>query len=165
MLYGDVGQLLYTARRYDEAIEQERRTLEMDESLPWPHRWLGLSYLARQQYPEAIVELQANLRLSGRDPGAMALLGMAYARAGQVAEAEQVLQDIKALPVAQYDSAADIAFLLAALGRRDEAFAWLEKVFPDRPVPLKNLNVLPYLDPLRSDPRFQDLQRRVGLGP
>jgi len=165
IIHNDVGQLLYTARRYDEAIEQERRTLEMDESLPWPHRWLGLSYLARQQYPEAIVELQANVRLSGRDPGAMALLGMAYARAGHVAEAEQVLQGIKALPVEQYDSVAEIAFLLAALGERDEAFAWLEKVFPDRPRPLKSLYVLPYLDPLRSDPRFQDLQRRVGLGP
>ena len=165
IIHNDVGQLLYMARRYDEAIEQERRTLEMDESLPWPHLWLGLSYLARQQYPEAIVELQANVRLSARNPGAMALLGMAYARAGRVAEAEQVLQDIKTLPVEQYDSVAEIAFLLAALGQREEAFAWLERVFPDRPRPLKSLYVLPYLDPLRSDPRFQDLQKRVGLGP
>jgi len=71
----------------------------------------------------------------------------------------------KRFPSEQYDSVAEIAFLRAALGRRHEAFVWLEKVFPDRAVPLKSLSVLPYLDPLRSDPRFQDLQRRAGRGP
>ena len=163
IIHNDVGQLLYEARRYDEAIEEERRTLEMDESLSWPHLWLGLSYLAKQQAPEAISELQTYVRLSGEDPGGMALLGMAYARTGHVAEAQQVLRDIEALPAEKYDSMAQIAFLLDALGHRNEAFAWLERVFPDRPRPLKSLHVLPYLDPLRSDPRFQDLQRRIGL--
>jgi predicted Zn-dependent protease len=163
IIHNDVGQLLYEARRYDEAIEEERRTLEMDESLSWPHLWLGLSYLAKQQAPEAIAELQAYVRLSGEEPGAMAMLGMAYARTGHVAEAQQVLRDIRALPAEKYDSMAEIAFLLDALGQRDEAFACLERVFPDRPRPLKGLHVVPYLDPLRSDPRFQELQRRIGL--
>ena len=58
---------------------------------------------------------------------------------------------------------AEIAFLLEALGQKDEPYAWLERIFPDRPRPFKSLHVVPYLDPLRSDPRFQDLQRRVGL--
>ncbi len=163
IIQNDVGQLLYEARRYDEAIEEERRTLEMDESLSWPHLWLGLSYLAKEQNPEAIAELQTHVRLSGGDPGAMAMLGMAYARTGRVAEAKQVLQEIRALPVGKYDSRAEIAFLFEALGLKDEAYAWLERIFSDRPTPLKSLHVLPYLDPLRSDPRFQDLQRRVGL--
>jgi serine/threonine-protein kinase len=163
IIHNDVGQLLYQARRYDEAIEEERRTLEMDETLPWPHLWLGLTYLAKQQASEAIAELQTYASLSGADPGAMALLGMAYARTGHVAEAQRVLQDLRALPTEKYHSTAQVAFLLDALGQRDEAFVWLDRVFPDRPRPFKALHVMPYLDPLRSDPRFQDLQRRVGL--
>ena len=163
IIHNDVGQLLYEARQYDEAIEEERRTLEMEQSLPWPHLWLGLSYLAKGQNPEAIAELQSHVRLSGGTPGAMAVLGMAYARTGRVAEAQQVLEEIRALPVEKYEALADIAFLLEALGQKDEAYAWLERILPDRPRPLKSLHVLPYLDPLRSDPRFQELQRRVGL--
>jgi len=163
IIQNDVGQLLYEARRYDEAIEAERRTLEMDENLSWPHLWLGLSYLAKEQNPAAIAELQTHVRLSSGDPGAMAMLGMAYARTGRVEEAKQVLQEIRALPVEKYDSKAEIAFLFEALGQKDEAYAWLERIFSDRPMPLKSLHVLPYLDPLRSDPRFQNLQRRVGL--
>jgi tetratricopeptide (TPR) repeat protein len=99
IIHNDVGQLLYEARRYDQAIEEERRTVEMDETLPWPHLWLGLSYLAKGQNPEAIAELQSLVRLSGGSPGAMAVLGMAYARAGRVAKAQQVLQEIRALPM------------------------------------------------------------------
>jgi eukaryotic-like serine/threonine-protein kinase len=163
IIHNDVGQLLYESRRYDEAIEEERRTLEMDESFPWPHLWLGLSYLAKEQNPEALSELETYVRLMGRDPGAMALLGMAYARTDHTAEAQQVLRDIQALPAEQYGSLSEIAFLLASLGQKDEAFAWLERILPDRPRPLKRLHVTPYLDPLRSDPRFQDLQRRIGL--
>jgi tetratricopeptide (TPR) repeat protein len=163
IIQNDVGQLLYEARRYDEAIEEERRTLDMDEDLSWPHLWLGLSYLAKQQNREAIAELQTYVRLSGAEPGAMALLGMAYARSGRLTEAKEVLQKIRELPLRKYDSTAEIAFLFEALGQKDQAYAWLEKILADRPTPLKSLHVLPYLDPLRSDPRFQALQRRVGL--
>ena len=74
-----------------------------------------------------------------------------------------MLQEIRVLPVERYDSTAEIAFLLEALGQKDEPYAWLERIFPDRPRPFKSLHVVPYLDPLRSDPRLQDLERRVGL--
>lgn len=162
IIQNDLGQLLYMARRYDEAIDQERKTLEMDESLSWPHRWLGLSYLAKQQYPEAIAELQSEVRLSRGNSAAMALLGMVYARTGHLAEAQELLRDIRALPADQYESVAEVAWLLAALDQTDEAYEWLDKALPYRPA-LRNLHLLPYLDPLRSDPRFQDLQRRIGL--
>jgi serine/threonine-protein kinase len=163
IIRNDVGQLLYEARRYDEAIEEERETLEMDESFLWPHLWLGLTYLAKEQNPEAISELETYVRLMGRDVGALATLGMTYARTDHTAEAQQVLRDIRALPAEQYGSVPEFAFLLAALGQKDEAFASLERILPERPRAFKHLHLLPYLDPLRSDPRFQVLQRRVGL--
>jgi serine/threonine-protein kinase len=162
IIQNDVGQLLYMARRYDEAIEQEQRTLEMDGSLSWPHRWLGLSYLAKQQYSKAIAELQSAVRLSDRNLTDMALLGIAYARTGHVAKAHQVLRDIRAFPAEQYESVAEVAWLLVELGQADEAYESLVKALPDRPT-LRSLHLLPYLDPFRSDPRFQSLQRRVGL--
>jgi Tfp pilus assembly protein PilF len=113
IIHNDVGQLLYTARRYDEAIEEERRTLEMDESLPWPHQWLGLSYLAKQDYAQAIRELQIHANRSNNDPGSLALLGMVYARVGHREDAQQILQQIQALPEEQR-SVPDVAWLLAA---------------------------------------------------
>ena len=162
IIQSDAGQLLYWARRYDEAIVQERRVLEMDENLAWPHRFLGLSYFAKQQYPEAIQELQSNVRLSGGNSAGMALLGMVYARTGHVAEARKELENIRALPEEQYKSVPEVAWLLAALDQTDEAYEWLDKSLPDRPA-LRSLHLLPYLDPLRSDPRFHALQSRVGL--
>jgi len=162
IIQNDAGQLLYMARRYDEAIVQERRVLDMDENLSWPHRFLGLSYFAKQQYPEAIQELQSDVRLSGGNSADMALLGMVYARTGHVAEARKELENIRALPEEQYKSVPEVAWLLATLDQTDEAYEWLDKSLPDRPA-LRSLHLLPYLDPLRSDPRFRDLQRRVGL--
>jgi len=162
IIQSDAGQLLYWARRYDEAIVQERRVLEMDENLAWPHRFLGLSYFAKQQYPEAIQELQSNVRLSGGNSADMALLGMVYARTGHVAEARKELENIRALPEERYKSVPELAWLLAALDQTDEAYEWLDKSLPDRPA-LRSLHLLPYLDPLRSDPRFHALQSRVGL--
>jgi serine/threonine protein kinase/tetratricopeptide (TPR) repeat protein len=162
IIQSDAGQLLYWARRYDEAIVQERRVLEMDENLPWPHRFLGLSYFAKQQYPEAIQELQSTVRLSGGESADMALLGIVYARTGHVAEARKELENIRALPEEQYKSIPEVAWLLVALDQTDEAYEWLNKSLPDRPS-LRSLHLLPYLDPLRADPRFHALQSRVGL--
>ena len=162
IIQNDAGQLLYWARRYDEAIVQERRVLEMDENLAWPHRFLGLSYFAKQQYPEAIQELQSDVRLSGGNSAEMALLGIVYARTGHIAEARKELEFIRALPEEQYKSVPEVAWLLASLDQTDEAYERLDESLPDRPT-LRSLHLLPYLDPFRSDPRFQDLQRRVGL--
>lgn len=163
MINNDVGQILYMSRRYEEAMEEARKTLEMDPSLDWPHLQMGLAYLAKQQYPESIAELETAVRLSGGNPGLMAYLGMAYAQAGRREEAEKILRQIRAMPPVPYDSGPELAWLLAALDERDQAFAWLEKIYPQRPAPFRNLKVYPFLDPLRSDPRFQDLVRRVGL--
>ena len=86
------------------------------------NRFLGLSYFAKQQYPEAIQELQSNVRLSGGNSADMALLGMVYSRTGHVAEARKELENIRALPEEQYKSVPEVAWLLAALDQTDEAF-------------------------------------------
>ncbi len=161
----DVGEILYNSRRYDEAIVQFRKTLEMDPNFAPAHNSLGLTYLAKKQYPESIAELENAVRLSGGRPDFMAFLGAAYARAGRREEARKILEQVRTGPSTRYDPVLAIAWIHAALGERDEAFAWVEKVYPTRPTEFYLLKVRPIADPLRSDPRFQALVRRLGLPP
>lgn len=159
----DAGEIFYHARRYVEAIEQFRKTLEMDPNFAPAHNWLGLTYLARQEYGESITELQTAVRLSDNRSDFLASLGIAYARAGRREEARKALKAIRTGPSARYDSLLAIAWILAALGERDQAFAWAEKTYPTRSPEFYILKVHPIVDPLRSDARFQYLMRRVGF--
>ena len=156
----DVAHLLYFARRYDEAIEQSRRVLEMDPTLAAAHATAGLAYLGKQQYSESVAELETAVRLSGGEPGTMAVLGMAYAQAGRAASARKILEQ---LTTEHYRPVLKVAWLYAALGDRNRAFAWAEKLYQARSPEFFTLKVLPVLDPWRTDPRFQDLIRRIGL--
>ncbi len=92
-------------------------------------------------------------------------LGYAYARAGKSAEARKVLSELKELSKRRYVSGCDFAAIYAGLGEKDQAFASLERAYEQRDYRLITVNMLPLLDPLRSDPRFQDLLRRIGLPP
>jgi tetratricopeptide (TPR) repeat protein len=159
----DLAHLLYFARRYDEAIEQSRRTLEMDATFPAAHVTAGLAYLGKQQYSESVVELETAVRVSGADPGTMATLGIAYAQAGRAAKARKIIERITTAPPTHYDPVLKVAWVYAALGDRKRAFSWAEKVYQTRSPEFYTLKVLPVLDPWRADPRFQDLLQRVGL--
>jgi TolB-like protein/DNA-binding winged helix-turn-helix (wHTH) protein/Tfp pilus assembly protein PilF len=156
----DVAHLLYFARRYDEAIEQSRRNLEMDPTYAPAHTTAGFAYLGKQQYSESIAELETAVRLSGGEPGTLAVLGIAYSQAGRATDARKIVQQ---LTTAHYRPVLKVAWLYAALGDRNRAFAWAEKFYQARSPEFYTLKVLPLLDPWRPDPRFQDLLRRVGL--
>jgi len=174
IINADVANVFYLVRRYDESIAQVRKTWELDPKFQSPHTNLGLVYLARKQYPESIAEFKVAMA-SAPDTvltphvsnpgnlGLMVFLGMAYAQAGMRKDAERMLNEIRALPRERYENAPEVAWLLAYLGRKDEAFAWLERLYPQRPRSYKGFKVFPYFDPLRSDPRFEDLERRVGF--
>jgi TolB-like protein/DNA-binding winged helix-turn-helix (wHTH) protein/Tfp pilus assembly protein PilF len=173
IINSDVAYILYITRRYDEAIAQNWKTWELDPQSPWPHTNLGLVYLATKRYRESVAEFEA-ARGSPPDSfmphvsnpgyvGWMVLLGVAYEQAGMHPDAERMLREIRTLPREEYENAPEVAWLLAYLGRKDEAFAWLERLYPQRPRSYKGFKVLPFFDPLRSDPRMQDLIRRVGL--
>ena len=156
----DTAHLLYFARRYDEAIEQSRRNLEMDPTYAAAHATAGFAYLGKQQYAESVAELETAVRLSGGEPGTMAVLGIAYSQAGRGADARKIMEQ---LTTAHYRPVLKVAWLYAALGDRNRAFAWAEKFYQARSPEFFTLRVLPLLDPWRPDPRFQDLVRRVGL--
>jgi eukaryotic-like serine/threonine-protein kinase len=159
----NVALLLYFARQYDQAIEQCSRTLEMDPNFVVAHAWLGQTYLQKGRFHEACKEFQTATELSEGSPFYIAMLGHAYAVAGDLSEAHKLLDQLKKLSVGAYVSSYSIAEVYVGLGDRDKAFEWLQKACEERSRALVFIGGEPGLDPLRSDPRFQDLLRRVGL--
>ncbi len=116
-------------------------------------------------FAEAIAEFQRATTLSPSITWYKGGLGHAYARAGKSAEARKLLSELKELSKRSYVSWWDFAAIYAGLGEKGQAFASLEKAYEQRDSQMVYLKVEPPLDPLRSDPRFQDLLHRIGLPP
>ena len=114
------------------------------------------------RFDEAFVHLREALPLS-EDTEALAYLGIAYAMAGQSEDARAVQIDLQERSRHRYVSPLHMAALAARLGALDEAFAWLERSYQERTALLMAAKVYPVLDPLRGDPRFDDLLRRMNL--
>lgn len=159
----DLGRMLYFSRDYDQSVEQYRAALDMDLNFSYAHIWLAHVYEQKGLFEEAIAELQTGIRLSSDSTYAMAKLGHGYAVAGKAEEAHAVLRQLKALEKQRYVSPYDVAMVHVGLRENGEAFAWLDRAFEQRSLWLGYLNVEPQLDGLRSDPRFEQLQGRVGL--
>lgn len=159
----DRGWYLHFARRPDEAIAQLRKTLELDASFPVAHFMLGNAYELKGEFDQAISEYQKSITGSGSLTGRIASLGHAYAMAGRKNEAREILSRLKELSGHGYVSPYHTALVYVALGEQDKAFSWLEKSYDDHFWMMAFLKVDPRLDPLRSDPRFSSLLRRIGL--
>jgi len=157
------GFLLENARRYDEAIAQLRSVIEMDPNHYQAYWTLGHTYAANKQFDEAVAAAEKAVVLSERVPGALGILGLAYGLAGRKAEANKVLDELLKLNETRYVTPAALVNVYIGLGEKDKAFEWLEKAYQERSNYVAYLKVFPILDPLRSDPRFADLVRRVGL--
>jgi adenylate cyclase len=151
-------QLLY-ARRFDEAIEQFRKALEMDYHDA--HLGLGQAYAANGMYQEALVEFGKYSELDRGTPRSVASLAYAHARAGERSQAVQLLDELSALSKQRYVPSYLFAVVYAGLDEKDQAFAWLEKAYEERSGALPFLKVNPTWDPLRSDPRFEALVAKV----
>jgi serine/threonine protein kinase/TolB-like protein/predicted negative regulator of RcsB-dependent stress response len=159
-----VGRILYFSRRFDEAAEQLRKTLEMDPSFPIAHYQLGMVYAAQGRLREAITEYD-NLQPPAAVSLAPALIGNALGRSGDAAGARRTLERLAALSTKRYVSPAHVAFVYMGLGDRDQSFAWLAKARDERSVFVRFIKVDPLFDPLRSDPRFAELVKSVGVQP
>jgi TolB-like protein/Tfp pilus assembly protein PilF len=151
----------YYARQYDRALLQMQRASTFRHEPPVLIFRLAVIYVEKGMYEEAIQQFQK----LGDQPHALGHMGNAYARMGREAEALdtifQLQKHVQNTGIGRYE----IALVYAGLGKKDEAFLWLEKSFAARDKGLIYLKIDPCLDPLRSDPRFQDLVRRVGLPP
>ena len=158
----DEAQFLYMARRYDEAIGITDRTLEIEPNFAWAYFDRGLSYVQKGKWREALADLETARRLDD-SPFNSAVLGESYALSGDKNRASQILAELQARAKHQDVSALYPAIIHAGLGEKDAAFAGLEEAFQERATYLLALKYAPFYDPLRSDQRFDDLVKRVGL--
>jgi pentatricopeptide repeat protein len=158
-----LGWLLYFLRENDRAIQQLEKTVEIEPNFEVSRYFLGLAYEQKGMYAEAIESLKVSYDLSSQHPGALAGLIHACGRAGRDAEARGFLKEMKGIQEHRYVSPYFFALAYTGCGQKDLAFKWFEKALDDRSGWLANLNVEPGLDPIRSDPRFHALVRRVGL--
>ena len=157
------GRLL-VAGRYDEALAQLRETLEMDPHFAPAHNRLGWAHLQMGQHDEAIQEFRKAIELSGTDdPDLLLDLGFACAVVGKKDEARRILASLKRQHERGLVPSGAIAVLYGALGDRNKAFAWLEKAYDEHDPELTYIKVGPRFDPLRQDPRFQEVLHRIGL--
>ena len=149
----------------NSSIAQCKRVIDLDPNFPRAHEYLGLGYLAQGRNSEAIVEIHKAVELSGRDRRPLRDLGYGYAASGKRAEALTVLKELEENYEKHKAIGQDFAAVYVGLGEKDQAFAWLEKDFQARSGLLAWSRWAPPFDSLRSDPRFADLLRRMGLKP
>jgi len=161
IINADLAELLLIAHLPDESIQQSRKTLEMDANFALAHNQMGQGYLEKRMFGEAIAEIQRAIQLSGGSPTFTANLARAYAASGQKAAAMEQLSDLKKRSASGDPHSSELAVIYAALGNNDQAMNWLEKSYEERFNP--GVLLRPGFDPLRSDPRFQELVRRIGL--
>jgi TolB-like protein/DNA-binding winged helix-turn-helix (wHTH) protein/Flp pilus assembly protein TadD len=153
-----VGMALYFARRYDEALVELQQTAEMFPNSPLLFNWLSRVYLAKENNEKAVEMALRNWAIVGVSPEKLAALRRAFEKSGMRAYWEEVLKLARAEHRVHWGTHASIA-----LGKYDEAFEWLEKSYQEHG--LGAVKVDPTFDSIRSDPRFQDLLRRIGLLP
>ena len=159
-----LGWLLTLSGRYEEAAAEMRTLVAMDSTLDVAHARLGLSLVLSGRHAEGVRALEVAVSKEGSfHRSALPLLGYAYARAGQRDDAEAVLQRVEAGLTDGSVNAYYAAVLAAALGQQDRAFELLEETYRVSRGCLIDLGVDPLMEPLRADPRFASLARRLGM--
>jgi serine/threonine protein kinase/tetratricopeptide (TPR) repeat protein len=158
-----VAFTLMTAGQYGSAVEQWKRTLELAPTFPESHFLLSHAYWTKGLYPEAISEAQKAASYSGSKPRYVAGVGYALAAAGKRAEAHNIIDELTRWSKSGNVSPSYIAGIYSTLGERDQAFEWLEKAYRVRDDQLTWIRIDPVFGSIRSDPRYTDLLRRMGL--
>jgi tetratricopeptide (TPR) repeat protein len=160
----NTASVLYHARLYDLAIEQSLKVLDMDRNFARAHEDLGQAYEQKGKYEQAIRAFRKAVANTGRSPRYLMSLAYAYAVSGNRKEASKLFEELRKIAGKKYVSAYAFATVCVGLGDKDGAFAWLRKACEEYSGALPFLKVNPRFVGLRSDSRFHDLLRRVGLG-
>jgi len=161
----DFGMTCYYARQYDRAITAFKRTIEIEPRFILTHGHLGLAYLEKSMFEEALYELRSEIAIAeGSQPTAEAWMGLVYARMGEERKAKDIVQNLVKLSEKEYVSPYFVALLNFQLKEIEPGFRWLEKAFAEGDSWLNYINVDPGLDFVRSEPRFQEFLKKMHLG-
>ncbi|MGH9502890.1 MAG: tetratricopeptide repeat protein [Terriglobales bacterium] len=160
---GSVAWILFQSHRYDEAIRESRSVLAVHSQDAGALLTLGFALVANNQPGDAVPYLEKAASISNGSPAVIGVLIRAYAHAGRRSDALRLLKELKRRRQAGYVPAASFVNAYLGLGNNDAAFAWLERAYKEKSNILQFLKTHPFFDPIRNDPRFTDLVRRVGL--
>ncbi len=160
----EYATVAFFQRDFDLALQRGQRAIEMDPMFAPTRKALGDIYLSLKRYDEAIAEYRKLVELEGRVPRYAGLLGNAYGLAGRRDEALEELRILTELSAqGEYVPAGAFGLIHAGLGNFDLAYGWFDKAYAERDNVLVFFKFAPTVDPLRDDPRFDDLLRRIGL--
>jgi adenylate cyclase len=157
------GQVLSWLGRFPEALDRLRTALELNPTSWHANHILGMAYRLDSSYPEAVEALQTAMDLAGRHPWSVMELGLTYVASGSPSQAEALYDELSSRWNHEYVPPTTLSFLSGALGRLDEAFEWLERAYDERDTLMTWVKLLPHFDPLRDDPRFSSVLKRMGL--
>ncbi|MEO8072921.1 MAG: tetratricopeptide repeat protein [Acidobacteriota bacterium] len=159
----NLGRIDYYDERYDAAVKQFRRALELDDNFMRTHLRLSQAYARQGLYQEALAESLKARAIAGDTPQTTAQIAYVQAVSGQQSEARAALAELKERSARQYVPPYDIALIYTGLGETDRAFEWFEKAYADHSTEMIYFKVEPILSPLRSDPRYQNMLLRMKL--
>ncbi len=149
--------------QYDRALEIGKKILEAGLTDTAQYVLIADSYAGKDQFEQAVALLQKAISLAPTRTESQAALAGTYARMGKANEARKILRRLQGLPPKQFVSPMSFVGVYCALGDKDLALQWLEKAIDQHDASVSDISSLPFLDPLRDDPRFKNLLRRLGL--
>ncbi len=163
VIINNVAEIQITRGDLNSATRECQRMIDLDPAFWGAHQTLGIVLVKQGRYDDALAEAQKSVQFANRSNASLALLGHVYARLGRRSDAESVIKELEGRQASKAADSRDLAVVYAGLDDKDKAFAWLEKAFADHSVFLVFMKLEPLMDPLQSDPRWNNLERRVGV--
>jgi len=137
--------------------------IDLDPNFWAAHQTLGIVLVKQGRYEEALAEAQKSVQLANKSDASLALLGHVYGKLGRRADAEGVIKELEKRYADKFADGRDLAIIYAGMDDKEKTFSWLDKAAADHSVILAFMKLEPLLEPLHSDPRWNDLERRVGV--
>jgi TolB-like protein/Flp pilus assembly protein TadD len=163
VIINNVAEMYIDRGDLNSATRECQRMIDLDPNFWAAHQTLGIVLAKQGRYDEALAEAQKSAQFSNRGNASLALLGHVYARLGRRSETDVVITELEKRYADKAADGRDLAVVYAGFDDKDQVFAWLEKAFANHSVMLAFLKLEPLLEPLQSDPRWKDLERRVGI--
>ena len=163
VIINNVAEIYVDKDDLNSASRECQKMIDLDPGFWAAHQTLGIILVKQGRYAEALVQAQKSTELADRSNASLALLGHVYAKLGQRSEAEAVIKELERRYANKVADARDLVVVYAGTGDKDKTFAWLEKAFADRSVFLVFLKLEPLMETLHSDPRWKDLEKRIGV--
>ena len=163
VIINNIAEIYIDRRDLNSAARECQRMMDLDPNFWAAHQTLSIVLVKQGRYDEALAEAQKSSLLSNKSNASLALLGHVYARLGRRSDADTVIKEIEKRYADKAADGRDLAVVYAGFDDKGKTFAWLEKAFADHSVILAFLKLEPLLESMQSDPRWKDLERRVGI--